>query len=210
MRYLLVILFSLSLYTHSSAVETLKGKAVKISDGDTFTLLDNTNNQHKIRLTHIDTPEMGQAYSQKAKDALGALPKDKSITVKTSSKDRYGRVLGEVFANGLNVNQQMVAGGYAWHYKKYSKDQDYAKLEKAAKAQRLGLWAGASPTPPWEHRSLKKQSTAIKKGDAVSLGYWLNTSSDSRHNSTCKWYKKTKRGKSCSPSEGKPCGICGG
>ena len=203
---LLAMLFTLS----SNGAEILTGRAVKIADGDTFTLLDASKVQHKVRLTHIDTPEMGQAYSQKAKDALGYLLKGKTITVKTTSKDRYGRVLGEVFTGSVNVNQMMVAGGYAWHYKKYSSDKHYAKLEVEAKTQRLGLWQEASATPPWEHRSLKKQSAAIKIGDAVSLGYWLNTSSNSRHNSACKWYKKTKRGRSCSRSEGKACGQCGG
>lgn len=40
--------------------------------------------------------------------------------------------------------------------------------------------------------------------------YWLNTSSNVRHNRSCKWYNNTKRGRPCTKSEGKACGICGG
>lgn len=40
--------------------------------------------------------------------------------------------------------------------------------------------------------------------------FWLNTNSNSRHNSNCRWFKNTKKGRVCRPNEGKACGICGG
>ncbi|MFC4994405.1 thermonuclease family protein [Rubritalea tangerina] len=142
--------------------------------------------------------------------ALGKFLQGKSVTVFVASKDRYGRSLGTVFANNQNANHWMVANGWAWHYKRYSNDQTLARLEKDARSKKLGLWATPHPSPPWEFRSLKKQTRAIKEGSATAIGYWLNTSSNTRHNSTCQWYKKTKRGRSCHSKEGKACGICGG
>jgi len=50
----------------------LSGKAVRIADGDTLTLLDASNTQHKIRLHGIDTPERGQPYGNAAREALEA------------------------------------------------------------------------------------------------------------------------------------------
>jgi endonuclease YncB( thermonuclease family) len=50
--------------------ETLEGKVVGISDGDTLTLLDSANTQHKIRLSGIDTPEKAQAFGNRAKQAV--------------------------------------------------------------------------------------------------------------------------------------------
>lgn len=44
----------------------------------------------------------------------------------------------------------------------------------------------------------------------VQYGYWLNTNSNVRHNSGCRYYKNTKEGRMCSAYEGKSCGICGG
>lgn len=46
---------------------------------------------------------------------------------------------------------------------------------------------------------------------AVSMGgdYWLTTSSGIRHNSKCRYYKKSK-GRPCNASEGRPCQKCGG
>lgn len=40
--------------------------------------------------------------------------------------------------------------------------------------------------------------------------YWLNTSSDKRHNATCRNFNNTKRGRFCTATEGVACGICGG
>lgn len=34
----------------------LKGKVIKVSDGDTIRLLTNNKQQHRIRLAHIDAP----------------------------------------------------------------------------------------------------------------------------------------------------------
>jgi hypothetical protein len=52
--------------------------------------------------------------------------------------------------------------------------------------------------------------SATPTGKTAELTYWLNTKSNSRHNSRCKWYGKTKHGRYCTAEEGKPCGECGG
>lgn len=44
---------------HSQAI---KGRVVAIADGDTLTVLDGQNQQHKIRLNGIDAPESGQEF----------------------------------------------------------------------------------------------------------------------------------------------------
>ena len=43
------------------SAQLLKGKAVKITDGDTFTLLVDGHEQVRIRIDGIDAPEKGQA-----------------------------------------------------------------------------------------------------------------------------------------------------
>ncbi len=42
--------------------DSLTGKVVKITDGDTLYVLDANYKQHKIRLAGIDAPERKQAY----------------------------------------------------------------------------------------------------------------------------------------------------
>jgi micrococcal nuclease len=54
--------------------------------------------------------------------------------------------------NGQNVNLEMVRLGYAWHYLKYSKDNDLAEAEKEAREGKRGLWVDRVPVPPWDWR----------------------------------------------------------
>lgn len=208
-RFVLLSTLGFLLSLSAQAYE-LVGKVVRIADGDTITLRSAAGSDHKIRLEGIDCPESSQDYGQKATSALSSRISGKTIRAKVSTRDRYGRYVATLFLDGDDLNAWMVAQGWAWHYKQYSKDPRLAELEQQARAENLGLWAAASPLAPWEYRSLQRQNRAVKSGTAVPIGYWLNSSSNTRHNSTCKWYKNTKRGKACNKSEGKACGICGG
>ncbi len=132
--------------------EDTVGLIVKIVDGDTYDLLVG-NITYRIRMNGIDAPEKGQPYYQKAKDYLGSLCFRKKIKVIKLDIDRYGRAIAESFLNDtINLSYQMVKAGFAWQYKKYSKDQKLAELETMARKNRLGLWADENHTPPWELR----------------------------------------------------------
>jgi endonuclease YncB( thermonuclease family) len=194
-----------------ASAEEIKGKVVSIADADTITVLDASNTQHKIRFDGIDAPEKGQDYGTKATEALKLAIGGNPVRVITTGKDKYGREIGTVYVGDKNLNSWLVKNGWAWHYTKYSTDAKLAELEKSARIARAGLWADSkAPIAPWDFRSLQKQQRAVKKGDAVPLGYWLNTSSNSRHNSTCRYYQNTSKGRTCEKDEGKACGMCGG
>jgi endonuclease YncB( thermonuclease family) len=65
-----------------------------------------------------------------------------------------------VWLDSRNINQEMVAEGWAWAYRQYL-DTPYASefigSEEQARAKRLGLWQQNNPQPPWEFRkSLRK------------------------------------------------------
>lgn len=134
---------------------TIEGQVVAITDGDTIKILRDQK-QYKIRLNGIDAPEKTQAYGRKSKAYLSGLVFGKNVAVIVRDTDRYGRYVGDVMLDGKSANAAMVAAGYAWFYAAYSKDQSLALLERQAKAKRLGLWADASPTPPWEYRREKR------------------------------------------------------
>lgn len=53
--------------------ETLRGKVIGVSDGDTITILDADKIQHKVRLAGIDAPEKSQAFGEHSKQHLGNL-----------------------------------------------------------------------------------------------------------------------------------------
>jgi len=142
---------------------TLQGRVVAIADGDTVTVLDNTNTQWKIRLMGIDAPERKQAFGSKSKKSLSALLFNKQVTVEYSKKDKYGRTVGKIIVNGVDANLEQVKAGMAWHYKKYQNEQSvedrfmYADAEIMARSKKLGLWFDAEPIPPWDWRKQQKE-----------------------------------------------------
>ena len=122
-----------------------------------------------MRLAEIDTPETHQPYGSRAKQALSALVFGKEVRVMVVDTDRYGRTVGRVYADAMDVNAEMVRQGAAWVYRKYSRDPSLLHLEQEARSARRGLWAlpEAERTPPWEWRAAERsgpgsQGTATK------------------------------------------------
>ncbi len=128
-------------------------RVVGIKDGDTFVVLMNGREQD-VRLEHIDCPERGQAFGKRAKEFASDLCFDKYVTlVHNNNFDRYGRLIAEVvLTNGTNVNKSLVSIGLAWHFKKYSKSQEYGELEMLARSAKVGIWSQPNPEAPWEYR----------------------------------------------------------
>ena len=113
--------------------EEIRGKVVSIADGDTITVLDADKVQHRIRLEGIDSPEKGQAFGTKAKEKMSKLVGEKEVVVKWSKKDRYDRILGDVYLGDRHINLEMVKDGLAWHFKQYSKSKELADAEEEAR-----------------------------------------------------------------------------
>jgi endonuclease YncB( thermonuclease family) len=139
----------------------LTGRVVKISDGDTLTVLDESKRQHKVRLVGIDAPERKQAFGTVSRQNLADLVFGKKVAVEWSKQDHYQRVLGKVLLNGQDINLKQIKAGLAWHYKLYDKDQRladrrlYAEAQKAASLNGIGLWSDPAPVAPWDFRHNK-------------------------------------------------------
>jgi endonuclease YncB( thermonuclease family) len=132
--------------------ETLTGRVVSIADGDTLTLLTAANQQVKVRLHGIDTPEARQPWGTRARQALSEITFRHDVRVEVKDTDRYGRTVGRVYAGPLDVNAELVRRGMAWVYSRYNRDPALPALEAEARAARRGLWADPRPVPPWDWR----------------------------------------------------------
>ena len=70
---------------------------VGIADGDTVTVLGDfsgAREQKRLRLTEIDTPERGQPWSARAREALADKVFQRQVRIASEGEDRYGRLLG--------------------------------------------------------------------------------------------------------------------
>lgn len=132
------------------------GQVVGVSDGDTISVLHD-GKAEKIRLNGIDCPESHQDFGQRAKQFTSDLAFNKTVTIEVSDHDKYGRTVGDVILpDGRNLNRELVRAGFAWWYKKYSKDQSLGELEAEARAAKRGLWQNFAPVAPWDFRHGKK------------------------------------------------------
>lgn len=152
LKYLILLTLS-CLISHAAEIT---GRVVRVADGDTITILDDTNTQHKIRLWGIDAPERKQDYGQRAKQAMSDLVYNKTVRVDVLNKDRYGREVGKVYQGDTYVNLEMVRLGLAWWYQQYArKATDIREAEEKARADKIGLWSRPDAIPPWEFRRKK-------------------------------------------------------
>ena len=134
----------------------LKMKIIGVKDGDT---VEGLYYQFpiNIRLEHIDAPEKRQPFGTKSKEKLSDLCFGKNVTIISNGRngnyDSRGRLISEIILeDGTNVNKEMVKSGLAWHYKKYSSNLEYARLEELAMKNKVGLWSDPNAVSPWSFR----------------------------------------------------------
>ena len=128
------------------------GICVHVLDGDTVDIADESQNLHRIRITGLDAPELGQPYGNQAKTELKEIILGKEVTVIPMGIDKYKRELAclriETTIGQIDVAECMINKGAAFDWGgKYYKAQEYAKLN------RLGLWQDVKfQERPWFYR----------------------------------------------------------
>lgn len=192
----------------------------RIVDGDTLALDD-----IKIRLHGIDAPEIAQTCSdmhgaiwtcgQWSKAALERLATG-LVTCVQKDIDRYGRIVGTCFAQGVDVNAAMVAKGAAFAYVQYSRD--YISQETQARRMAFGMWRSGVQAPS-EYRSDKRVTTQARQAAAeipspvgCTIKGNISKSGHLYHLPGSRWYDGTRINEAqgeqwfCSESEAKAAG----
>ena len=148
-----IFLISTLLLVFFLTINDIKSQELKVVDGDTIHL-----NGEKIRFTGIDTPELKQTCLKEgiqnpcgvtAKQILIGKIGNNKVECISEGKDQYKRILAECFINNESLSSYLVRSGYAFAYKKYSKnfipDEEYARINK------LGMWSMEFDYP-WDYR----------------------------------------------------------
>ena len=148
-----IFLISTLLLVFFLTINDIKSQELKVVDGDTIHL-----NGEKIRFTGIDTPELKQTCLKEgiqnpcgvtAKQILISKIGNNKVKCISEGIDQYKRILAECFINNESLSSYLVRSGYAFAYKKYSKnfipDEEYARINK------LGMWSMEFDYP-WDYR----------------------------------------------------------
>jgi len=142
---------------------------VKVIDGDTFEATDGNLN-FRVRIAGMDAPERKQAFGKNATYYFRNLVEGKNVTIKPigRGRDRYNRILGQVYLDGNDISVIMIQDGYAVYYRPKCQDYPlnknlydydpriYIEAEKLAKRERRGLWSNDNPMQPCDYRKKHK------------------------------------------------------
>lgn len=154
-----IICLIVALVTLSFSKEYI-GTIMKVTDGDTIQVQSN-GELLSIRVLYIDTPEKfggsklekdskKTGISGKKLQELGKLSsnyasnffkKGDAVKVVSHKKDRYGRLLGEIYKNNINYAYNILYDGYACIYKEEKYPIELSKLLFDAKSKQNGLWS---------------------------------------------------------------------
>lgn len=144
---------SLNSINTTAPSDTITGKVIRISDGDTFHMLLDDRSTIKIRLHGIDCPEKSQPFYQQARNYLSELIFNKSVKIVVPYKDQYKRHVAFAYVDGISVNEKMLESGMAWHFTKHDKQAKWKELENKARNGKKGLWSDPHPIAPWKYRT---------------------------------------------------------
>ncbi len=119
-----------------SVTEVSDGDTLKLSDGKTF------------RLYGVNAPEVKEPFFEEAKVFTKNLVLGKEISFEVEENykvDKFGRTLGYVFVDGVNLNIELVRNGLAkvvlYEKRARIKYQDeLLSAEKSAQVMKLGIW----------------------------------------------------------------------
>ncbi len=118
-------------HAQTPALKQIDGRCYVI-DGDTIVI-----NKIHIRLFGVDAPEMDQPYGKKAKWALIALTKGKTVTANLFPERSYDRVVGHcVLDDGTDLSEELVKQGLALDWPRFS-NGTYAEFEPAGVRKKL-------------------------------------------------------------------------
>jgi micrococcal nuclease len=117
---------------------------IEVSDGDTLKL----NDGKTFRLYGVNAPEVKEPYFEEAKAFTENLVLGKEINFEQETNykiDKFGRELGYVFVDGVNLNIELVRNGLARVvlYEKRAKikyQDELLAAEKEAREKKVGVW----------------------------------------------------------------------
>lgn len=110
----------------------LEGIVNYVVDGDTLDI-----NDIRVRLALVDTPERGQDGYKEAREFVKnlCLNKKGEVDIDDGQRrgDRYGREIGVVYCDGINVNKVLVENNLTKIYTEYCDISEFSKEEWAIK-----------------------------------------------------------------------------
>jgi endonuclease YncB( thermonuclease family) len=166
----------------------------RVIDGDTLEVAG-----VRVRLEGIDAPEQAQsckradggewACGHAATAAMQQMAEGRAVTCRNHGLEKYGRTLGTCFANGKNVNAELVKMGLAWAFVRYS--STYIAEEQTAHRAHLGIWQAPTMTA-WDYRAQAWTAHAEQAPNGCAIKGNVTANGNIYHMPWSPWYDKVR------------------
>ena len=124
-----------------------------VIDGDTLVI----EGKNKVRLRHVNAPELKYCGSNEAKAALEKLVNGKRIRLTYEIPDPWGRTMALVYQDGQMINKTMISSGLVKYYPDTTPFAPELKaLGKQAKTEKLGLYGQCQSLTPRNSKCIIK------------------------------------------------------
>jgi len=158
LKLLFSIAIALIISTAAFAQGRVVGRVVEIVDGKTVVIQMQNLSLFTAELQYIEVPETGQPLNQTVKEHLRALVEGKVVEFKAKGL-KPPKTVGQLLLNGVDISQQMIRDGAAWHAALNTSGQEaaesgvYQNNEAQAKGEKRGVWSIENLRPSWEVRA---------------------------------------------------------
>jgi endonuclease YncB( thermonuclease family) len=117
----------------TGSASCISGIVTKVVDGDTLDI----NNNIRIRLSLVNTPERGEpGYSEARAFTASLCPVGSQVLVDEDddqTRGSYGRMVAKVFCGNAMLNEQLLESGHAAMYERYCSQSEFASEPWARK-----------------------------------------------------------------------------
>lgn len=116
-----------------------------VIDGDTIVVEPKT----RVRLRHIDAPELEFCGGKEAKEALEKLVTGKRVVLTEQVPDQRGRGMALVYAGGVMINKELIAQGFVrFHHDTSTVADELKALGLEVKTAKKGIFGACQSQTP--------------------------------------------------------------
>lgn len=158
---ILILIFVLTLAAIGYSQSTMSGRVVEVIDGKTV-VIEISSGKLTAELQYIEVPEPEQPLHKTVREHLEKLVLGREVVFRAAGLT-WGKTIGQLYVNSLDVSLQMLRDGAAWHLNPENNGQNeadsaaYQYHQNQAKAEQRGVWGIKDLKPASQFRAEKKE-----------------------------------------------------
>ncbi len=126
--------------------DTMLVLVIGVSSGDSIGVIDQEDQQHRVRLLGIAAPRRGDPLFDASRNHLDELIYNRSITIYPAGTGIDGRIAAKLVLNSNDICLAQIKAGFASHLAADAAKQEaadrtlYDEAQAQARAAGLGIW----------------------------------------------------------------------